>query len=94
MVEGMGRTERREALGAYVTGLLLDGERKSIEQMAARLVDDASEIQAVSSTTIASMPGRSVPSLRASRAHISSSAQLATTTACCRSRCTSHRSGG
>jgi SRSO17 transposase len=47
MVEGMGRTERREALGAYVTGLLLDGERKSIEPMAARLVDDASEIQAM-----------------------------------------------
>lgn len=47
MVEGMGRTERREALAAYVTGLLLDGERKSIEPMAARLVDDASEIQAM-----------------------------------------------
>ena len=45
MVEGMGRTERREALASYVTGLLLDGERKSIEPMAARLVDDASEIQ-------------------------------------------------
>jgi SRSO17 transposase len=47
MVEGMGRTERREALAAYVMGLLLDGERKSIEPMAARLVDDASEIQAM-----------------------------------------------
>jgi SRSO17 transposase len=47
MVEGMGRTERREALGAYVTGLLLDGERKSIEPIAARLVDDPAEIQAM-----------------------------------------------
>lgn len=31
----------------YVTGLLLDGERKSIEPMAARLVDSASEVQAM-----------------------------------------------
>lgn len=47
MLEGMGRTERRQALASYVTGLLLDGERKSIEPMAARLVDDASEIEAM-----------------------------------------------
>ena len=47
MVEGMGRVERREALGAYVTGLLLDGERKSIEPIAARLVDAPGEIQAM-----------------------------------------------
>ena len=47
MVEGMGRTERRQALASYVTGLLLDGDRKSIEPMAARLVDDASEIEAM-----------------------------------------------
>lgn len=47
MVEGMGRVERREALGDYVTGLLLDGERKSIEPIAGRLVDDAGEIQAM-----------------------------------------------
>jgi SRSO17 transposase len=47
MVAGMGRTERRDALAAYVTGLLLDGERKSVEPMAARLVDDPSEIQAM-----------------------------------------------
>jgi SRSO17 transposase len=47
MVEGMGRVERREALGAYVTGLLLDGERKSIEPIAARLVDDPREIEAM-----------------------------------------------
>ena len=47
MLHGMGRVERREALTAYVTGLLLDGERKSIEPMAARLVDDASEIESM-----------------------------------------------
>jgi SRSO17 transposase len=46
-VEGMGRTERREALRLYVTGLLLDGERKSIEPVAGRLVDSAAEIEAM-----------------------------------------------
>lgn len=44
---GMGRPERRRAMGWYVTGLLLDGDRKSIEPMAARLVDHESEIQAM-----------------------------------------------
>jgi SRSO17 transposase len=47
MVAGMGRVERRAALSSYVTGLLLDGERKSIEPMAARLVDDAAEVEAM-----------------------------------------------
>src|SRR5690349_9951469 len=41
----MGRPERRAALGLYVTGLLLDGERKSIEPIASRLVDDAAKIE-------------------------------------------------
>lgn len=45
LTDGMGRSERREALGLYLTGLLLDGERKSIEPLAARLVDDQSEIE-------------------------------------------------
>src|SRR6266852_9303190 len=45
MVAGMGRTERREALRLYVTGLLLDGERKSIQPIAGRLVDSAAEIE-------------------------------------------------
>jgi len=45
LTEGMGRSERREALGLYLTGLLLDGERKSIEPLASRLVDDESEIE-------------------------------------------------
>ncbi len=37
---GKGRRERRRALQDYLTGLLLDGEHKSIEPMAARLVED------------------------------------------------------
>lgn len=45
LTDGMGRPERREALGLYLTGLLLDGERKSIEPLAARLVDEVSEIE-------------------------------------------------
>lgn len=47
LTSGMGRKERVRAMGWYITGLLLDGERKSIEPMAARLVDDSSEIQAM-----------------------------------------------
>ena len=45
--EGLGRRERRDALGSYLLGLLLDGERKSIEPIAQRLVDDVGEIQAM-----------------------------------------------
>lgn len=47
MVAGMGRPERRQAMTDYLTALLLDGDRKSIEPMAARLVDDKREIQAM-----------------------------------------------
>jgi SRSO17 transposase len=47
MVEGMGRVERCAAMRNYVVGLLLDGERKSVEPMAARLVDSADEIGAM-----------------------------------------------
>ena len=35
----MGRKERREHAEEYVRGLLMDGERKSIEPMADRLPD-------------------------------------------------------
>ena len=42
-----GRPERRAAMGHYITGLLLDGERKSIEPIAARLVDRSDQIQAM-----------------------------------------------
>jgi SRSO17 transposase len=45
LTDGMGRPERREAMGLYLTGLLLDGDRKSIEPIAARLVDSTSEIE-------------------------------------------------
>jgi SRSO17 transposase len=44
MFEGLGRRERLESMSWYVTGLLLDGERKSTEPMAARLVDHAGEV--------------------------------------------------
>ena len=44
---GLGRSERRMAMGQYITGLLLDGERKSIEPIAARLIDDAGQIEAM-----------------------------------------------
>jgi len=46
-VDGLGRPERREALRLYMTGLLLDGERKSIAPMAGRLVDSADEVEAM-----------------------------------------------
>ena len=47
LTSGMGRPERREAMCLYMRGLLLDGERKSIEPIAARLVDDEGEVQAM-----------------------------------------------
>jgi SRSO17 transposase len=47
LTTGLGRSERRSAMGHYITGLLLDGERKSIEPIAARLVDDAAQIEAM-----------------------------------------------
>src|ERR1700712_145248 len=37
LTASMGRKDRRAWAGAYVRGLLLDGERKSAEPMAARL---------------------------------------------------------
>jgi SRSO17 transposase len=33
MTDAMGRPERRAAMGHYITGLLLDGERKSVSFM-------------------------------------------------------------
>lgn len=41
----MGRPERRQAMGDYVRGLLLDGQRKSVVPMAARMADDASDLE-------------------------------------------------
>ena len=40
LTDVMGRSDRRASATWYVTGLLLDGERKSVAPMAARLVDD------------------------------------------------------
>lgn len=37
LIEPIGRSERRHWAGVYVQGLLLDGERKSVQPMAARL---------------------------------------------------------
>lgn len=46
-VDGLGRPERREALRLYMTGLLLEGDRKSIAPMAGRLVDEESDAEAM-----------------------------------------------
>jgi SRSO17 transposase len=47
MVAEMGRPERREAMGLYLRGLLLDGERKSTQPMAARLAKDDADAEAL-----------------------------------------------
>lgn len=41
---GVGRADRRASMRSYVEGLLLDGERKSIEPMARRLVTDERDV--------------------------------------------------
>lgn len=43
----IGRVDRRASLRSYVTGLLLDGERKSMEPMARRLVSRDDEVDAM-----------------------------------------------
>lgn len=47
ITDGMGRPERRRSLACYLTGLLLDGERKTVVSMASRLVDDEGEVEAM-----------------------------------------------
>ena len=47
ITSGMGRPERRRAMEWYLTGLLLDGGRKTVVGMASRLVDDEGEIEAM-----------------------------------------------
>lgn len=47
MVADMGRLERRRAMEQYLLGLLLEGERKSVEPMAARLVEKEQEREAM-----------------------------------------------
>ncbi len=45
LVTSLGRSERRRAATHYVEGLLMPGERKSIEPMAARLGVDSQSLQ-------------------------------------------------
>lgn len=45
--DGLGRRERREALCAYLRGLLLDGERKSMVPIAARLAEHPDDVEAI-----------------------------------------------
>ena len=45
LTAGMGRSERRRWAGVYVRGLLLEGERKSIEPMASRLGESDQDLQ-------------------------------------------------
>jgi SRSO17 transposase len=45
LTASMGRSERRHWAGVYVRGLLLDGERKSVEPMAARLGESDQALQ-------------------------------------------------
>jgi SRSO17 transposase len=45
LVAGLGRSERRAGAALYVQGLLIPGERKSIEPMAARLRVDSQKLQ-------------------------------------------------
>jgi SRSO17 transposase len=45
LVAELGRSERREGATLYVQGLLMPGERKSIEPMAARLGIDSQKLQ-------------------------------------------------
>lgn len=47
LFEGQGRTETRLNLGHYARGLLLDGERKSMQPMAARLAGDEGRAEAI-----------------------------------------------
>ena len=47
LTDEMGRPERRRAMGHYLKGLLLDGKRKSIEPMAARLVTNPNKAEAM-----------------------------------------------
>jgi SRSO17 transposase len=47
ITDGMGRPERRRAMALYLTGLLLDGKRKTAVSMARRLVDKDEEAEAM-----------------------------------------------
>ena len=44
---GLGRLERRQALSSYLSGLMLDGERKSMVPIASRLSENPDDVEAV-----------------------------------------------
>ena len=52
----MGRSERRHWAGVYVRGLLLEGERKSVEPMAAPAWARATKPSSRSSTRVPGPP--------------------------------------
>ena len=45
IVPALGRSERRQAAIRYIEGLLMEGERKSIQPLAARLGVDGQTLQ-------------------------------------------------
>ena len=51
LIAGLGRSERRVAATRYVEGLLMPGQRKSIEPMAGRLGIDAQSLQQLVSSS-------------------------------------------
>jgi SRSO17 transposase len=44
LIAPVGRSDRRSSMRSYIEGLLLDGERKSMEPMARRLVEHESKV--------------------------------------------------
>ena len=44
---GLGRLERRQALSSYLSGLMLDGERKSMVPIASRLSENPDDVEAL-----------------------------------------------
>lgn len=47
LTDGMGRPERRRALSWYLTGLLLDGDSKTVVSIASRLVEEDAQAEAM-----------------------------------------------
>ena len=47
LTKDFGRPERCDAMRSYVTGLLLDGDRKSVQPMAARLAEHSDQVEAI-----------------------------------------------
>jgi hypothetical protein len=60
MTESMGRPERRRAPSWYLTGLLPDGESKTVVSMATRLVKNDTQVEAMRASSNASRSELSV----------------------------------